>query len=75
VPLEPHFGRCTECGSNDEVEHIADLAPGEPWLVCRPCLARFAGDSLVAELRRRGVPATVVQDITAKRRRVSDGPL
>jgi len=38
---------CSECGSTDAVEHVADLAPGEPWFVCRPCLDRFAREALV----------------------------
>lgn len=56
-----HGGGCAECGSEREVEYVADLAPGEPWLVCRPCLDRFAEEALVAELRRRRVPMGVIE--------------
>lgn len=51
---------CSECGPADEAQHLADLAPGEAWLVCRSCLDRFAEEALVAELRRRRVPATTI---------------
>lgn len=60
---------CVECGSSEAVERLGELAPEEPWLVCRPCLDRFAHEALVAELRRRGVAVTVVRDIMDKSRK------
>lgn len=46
--------RCSQCHRTDHVTLLADLAPGEPWYLCRSCIDVLAEESARAEARHQG---------------------